>query len=623
MILGLVLCFLVLVPFVVPRGWAISLARRLSVGSGNGPNKIYFGTTRHVRLRPRRHGFSFGVVSAGVRVDVPTANSVFFGIDVNWALLSIHASDYLDNSDNPLEVKVRTALASANVTHQIGRIELITAPRFFGFRSFNPLNVYYCFDKQDDSLLRVTLLEVNNTFGERHLYVCDERNRWNATKQGFHSSYTLDRSFFVSPFNNRSGIYETHIARVTHDKMGVLLIVKDYIPDKNELESDSLPAATSNDKKQTSAVLDNSNIKENELKESSLPKHLIASVEGISVPLTPLTVLCLLYFHPFTVFLTLPRIMSEAWKIAYIKKLGIYQKPNPRRTATEAGLGTTILPLPESSFDAFCRLKVLQHLAQQCQHHSRTLYITLLDKSTIQVTSTGHHTIVSNDEVDPKYPHIHLLSPYLFTRIIVDFNNPARALATTFLSGEWSAFRKQDVAEFLYLLQRTDASPKFHKKANNKQLSHSSRLAIWFNRCYHSDSKQPSSSFPPFSSCPTTTIEFEKLWKTSILDIEGDPIIAKRVFWGTLEIWLSEAAFRAVTKFIVDPYAVASRVETMYSRSTKSVVGSMQSGIDEDEAFVRKGWCEERVGLLLGEMDDDVDAVVRERVRYEILRGVS
>ncbi|KAI9350121.1 hypothetical protein BDR26DRAFT_785351, partial [Obelidium mucronatum] len=315
-----------------------------------GGRRLFFATTRHVRMQPRRHAFAFPVVYAGVALDAHAAaaapDSWFFARNA-WALLSVWDADYLDVGAGEKNLRDRVVAALGKRAYAIGRIELVTAPRFFGIKSFNPLNVYYCFDKA--GAFKVALLEVNNTFGERHVYVCDEANQWETAKKGFHASYTLDRSFFVSPFNNRSGIYETHIARVTEDKMGVLLVIKDYTPDQNELEYEAV-------------VPDKPSSTHLKKEESTLPKHLIASVEGTSVPLTPLTVLCLLYFHPFTVFLTLPRIMAEAWKIAYIKKLGIYQKPNPRRTPAEVGRGSTILPLPESSFDSFCRSKVLQHL---------------------------------------------------------------------------------------------------------------------------------------------------------------------------------------------------------------------------------------------------------------------
>ncbi|KAF0517369.1 DUF1365 domain-containing protein [Gigaspora margarita] len=43
-------------------------------------------------------------------------------------------------------------------------------PRFFGY-TFNPVSFYYCYDIID--ALKIIVLEVNNTFGEKHLYILD------------------------------------------------------------------------------------------------------------------------------------------------------------------------------------------------------------------------------------------------------------------------------------------------------------------------------------------------------------------------------------------------------------------------------------------------------------------
>ncbi|ORY36371.1 hypothetical protein BCR33DRAFT_722176 [Rhizoclosmatium globosum] len=564
-------------------------------------DRLFFAITRHVRLVPRRHAFVFPVVYAGVVLDASTGSNKKNRIARNkWAVLSVHDKDYLDKEDKPIREKVLAAIKAAG-THTpvpIGRIELVTGPRFFGLPTFNPLNVYYCFDEQQDGdskepTLRVTILEVNNTFGERHVYICDDRNRLPTTKQGYHSSYVIDRSFFVSPFNNRSGVYETHIARVTENKMGVLLILKDYAADKNELQAVTddtvVPSlSTQSTTKDSSVPRDTSN----------LTKHLIASVEGTSVPFSAFTTAVLLYFHPFTVFLTLPRIMSEAWKIAYIKKLTIYQKPNPRRTTTPVGTGKTIVPLPESAFDTYARTYVLDHFVKQCAAHDSALHITLVDKTSITVTSSGVIPFTSTISA----PHIHLLSPYLFSRLLIDFTNPSRALSTTFVSGEWSAYTLTDIRDFLRLLTPTQTQLLADKKSS-KQIGGGgggvyTTLACWFHGFYHTSTL---TTFPPFSSTSTTATP-------ALIPVTSEETF-RRVFWGSLEVWASEWAFRAVTRFVVDPYDVSGRISREYS----SVKSSSSSGdINVWEA---------REGVLVGEMDDCVAVMEREEKRFRILEA--
>ena len=45
---------------------------------------------------------------------------------------------------------------------------MVTTPRFLRY-AFNPVSFHYCYNKNNE--LKVIVLEVNNTFGEKHLYV--------------------------------------------------------------------------------------------------------------------------------------------------------------------------------------------------------------------------------------------------------------------------------------------------------------------------------------------------------------------------------------------------------------------------------------------------------------------
>jgi len=95
---------------------------------------------------------------------------------------------------------------------------LITAPRFFGY-AFNPISFWYIYDM--DHQLTKMILEVNNTFGERRMYLLDGSNVASAPSTtdfeisgpelplGAKSRFT-DRwmkDFHVSPFNSRKGSY--------------------------------------------------------------------------------------------------------------------------------------------------------------------------------------------------------------------------------------------------------------------------------------------------------------------------------------------------------------------------------------------------------------------------------
>ncbi|KAI8609532.1 hypothetical protein BC830DRAFT_1173464 [Chytriomyces sp. MP71] len=588
-------------PWRITHTYGLRVAQWISKGKA-ARHRIYFAETRHARVVPVSHAFTFPVLYVGVEVDAsPPEDSVFFARDAA-ALLSIQTRDFLSESSNAVTLrdKVLAALARSDQEHEkhVGRILLVTAPRVLGLPAFNPLNTYYCFEKESGSL-RAVLLEVNNTFGERHVYTLDESNKWASPKHAhLHSSYTIHRNFFVSPFNNRSGIYETHISDITKDKMGVFLIVKEYVAEAAELQRRP----------------DIQNGKD-EKTEAHLSKHLVASVEGQSVPLNPLTVLTLLYFHPFTIFLTMPRIMSEAWKLAYKHKLGVYQKPNPQR-ASRQGKGVTIKDLPPTSFDVFCQSVAIAHFVKQCKLHpgSRICFVQVYcGRSQIVVTqlgavhldSTEDKNTVSSCDSDAMDMEIHVTSPALFTRLVVDAENPSRALSATFVSGEWSAQSPAHITRFLRLLSspRTKVAS-FEGPADSrntptlfffKVLQWARNRFLLFSGYEFSDAgpASPRSTFPPFS-------------------LDGRPPMAVRVpngnelrmLRGVLELWLGEAVFRAVTRFVLDPSLVIGRIQREYSSPSKVSVTALRDG----------------EGALVGEFGDHVAAGERERYRFAVLR---
>jgi DUF1365 family protein len=94
-------------------------------------------------------------------------------------------------------------------------------PRIFGF-TFKPVSFWYCHDTSDH--LRAIVVEVNNTFGERHCYLLD-KPQWGIEQ-------TADKVFHVSPFCSVEGQYrfrfmrtsDRTVARIDHDDaLGALI----------------------------------------------------------------------------------------------------------------------------------------------------------------------------------------------------------------------------------------------------------------------------------------------------------------------------------------------------------------------------------------------------------------
>jgi uncharacterized protein len=111
--------------------------------------------------------------------------------------ISLRSKDYLDGSDNPLATGIR-AFLRRELNYEAEEIWLQTMPRMLGY-VFNPIN-FWLMKKQ--GRLEAVLCEVNNTFGERHFYWIQPKEKiegvWHKAKKVFH----------VSPFQPTSGHYE-------------------------------------------------------------------------------------------------------------------------------------------------------------------------------------------------------------------------------------------------------------------------------------------------------------------------------------------------------------------------------------------------------------------------------
>jgi DUF1365 family protein len=96
---------------------------------------------------------------------------------------------------------------------------LVTAPRFLGY-AFNPVSFWYIYDSENQ--LQRMIVEVNNTFGEKRMYLLDGSNVTPGTPPLINIDSTSTefplgakprftdiwmKDFHVSPFNSRKGSY--------------------------------------------------------------------------------------------------------------------------------------------------------------------------------------------------------------------------------------------------------------------------------------------------------------------------------------------------------------------------------------------------------------------------------
>lgn len=167
-------------------------------------SSLYLGEVMHQRLRPVRHRLSYRVGQGLFDLDeLPALDRRLRLFGHNRAApISFHDRDHGDGSGDLRGWALRE-LAKAGVVADWGALRILCMPRVFGF-VFNPLSVWFCHDRAGQ--LRALLYEVNNTFGERHVYAIE------AGGDGCQIRQACDKAFYVSPFLGMDMRYRFRIA---------------------------------------------------------------------------------------------------------------------------------------------------------------------------------------------------------------------------------------------------------------------------------------------------------------------------------------------------------------------------------------------------------------------------
>ena len=168
---------------------------------------LVVGSVTHTRRAPLRHAFTHHSFQWLVDLDaIP---------QFRWPtslLARFDARDHLDEARGGGGIRgdVERFLARRGVTlDPTDRVLMLANARVLG-HTFDPLSVYWCLGADDT--LKALIFEVHNTYGERHAYLLD-------VDAGGRAS--VDKAFYVSPFNDASGTYavglrlEPHLVAVT------------------------------------------------------------------------------------------------------------------------------------------------------------------------------------------------------------------------------------------------------------------------------------------------------------------------------------------------------------------------------------------------------------------------
>ena len=189
---------------------------------------LLHGVVRHRRARPFTYGLEHGVFYAALDLDeLDTVDRSLRLFRRNRpGLVAFRDDDHLD----PPAADVRAGLLEhlcADGEDPIGwQITLIANLRVAGY-VFDPASFFLCRDA--DGMLRIVVVEVHNTHGERHLYTLRPRD---PESQTFVAA--MDKAFYVSPFIEVRGGY---VVRVRDEPARLRITINQHQPEGLELHA--------------------------------------------------------------------------------------------------------------------------------------------------------------------------------------------------------------------------------------------------------------------------------------------------------------------------------------------------------------------------------------------------
>jgi cyclopropane-fatty-acyl-phospholipid synthase len=251
-------------------------------------SRIFVGGVSHTRLQPVRHAFYYPLYFYGFDLDELPAlarRTRWFGHNRRRPI-ALHDADYLEAGPAPLREKLFRLLAAAGCADDVASVELITGARFFNY-VFNPVSFFLC--RRPDGALRCVVAEVHNTFGEKHLYVLPGPPD---ARPGRPAEYRHTKEFHVSPFNNMAGEYRFRIDVTA----GMADICVDMIQDGQVV--------------------------------------FLSRLSGTAAPMSGGNLAGILWRFPLSALLTVPRILGQAARLYFQKRLPVLTKPEPASPRT-------------------------------------------------------------------------------------------------------------------------------------------------------------------------------------------------------------------------------------------------------------------------------------------------
>jgi len=167
------------------------------------------GKVRHRRSKPFTYALEHDVWYAALDVDeLPSLDRRSRVLRRNrTGIASFHDVDHLPDGGPDVGAGIRGHLRAVGEDPAGWQITLVSNVRILGY-VFDPASFFLCRDEQ--GRLVVVVVEVHNTFGERHLYTVRPSG---AREDGPDRPFTaaMPKDFYVSPFLDMDGRYAVHV----------------------------------------------------------------------------------------------------------------------------------------------------------------------------------------------------------------------------------------------------------------------------------------------------------------------------------------------------------------------------------------------------------------------------
>lgn len=171
---------------------------------------VYDTTISHTRRAPFKRRFTHRSHTWVVDLD---------DLPDHGVLGRFEARDHLGEPETSIRANVVAFLRDHDVEIGTGKVFMAAQARAFGY-CFNPISVFWCHD--ESGALAATVVEVHNTYGDRHAYLVHTDDRGRAT---------TPKAMYVSPFHGTDGTYDLTVPAPTKASGSRLHVVV-------ELESD-------------------------------------------------------------------------------------------------------------------------------------------------------------------------------------------------------------------------------------------------------------------------------------------------------------------------------------------------------------------------------------------------